>query len=107
MRNEAFIESLSCSVDNIMSYEKQKEIYQDKAKRQKPTTEVSKNEISRWKLNHLFARMERTSKIKTSLDLGAAAQKSVSLTSAATFAAEISSLIKMENLIYNINKRIT
>ena len=47
MRNEAFIESLSCSVDNIMSYEKQKEIYQDKAKRQKPTTEVSKNEISR------------------------------------------------------------
>ena len=45
MRNEAFIESLICSVDN-MSYEKQKKIYQDKAKRQKPTTEVSKNEIS-------------------------------------------------------------
>ena len=51
MRNEAFIECLSCSVDNITSYEKQKEIYQDKAKRRKPTTELSKkkkkNEISR------------------------------------------------------------
>ena len=47
MRNEAFIESLSCLVDNIMSYKKQKEIYQNKAKRQKPTTELSKNEISR------------------------------------------------------------
>ena len=47
MCNEAFIESLSCLVDNIMSYKKQKEIYQNKAKRQKPTTELSKNEISR------------------------------------------------------------
>ena len=42
MCNEAFIECLSCSVDNIMSYKKKKEIYQDKAKRQQPTTELSK-----------------------------------------------------------------
>ena len=48
MCNEAFIKCLSCSVENITSYKKQKEIYQDKAKRQKPTTELSKkNEISR------------------------------------------------------------
>ena len=59
------------------------------------------------KLNDLFARMEGTSQIKTSLDLGAAAQKTISLTSVATFAAEISSLIKMENVIYNVNKRIS
>ena len=59
------------------------------------------------KLNDLFARMEGTSQIKTSLDLGAAAQKTISLTSVATFAAEISSLIKMENIIYNVNKRIS
>ena len=59
------------------------------------------------KLNDLFARMEGTSQIKTSLDLGAAAQKTISLTSVATFAAEISTLIKMENVIYNVNKRIS
>ena len=33
MRNKTFIKRLSCSVENIMSYEKQKGIYQDKAKR--------------------------------------------------------------------------
>ena len=59
------------------------------------------------KLNDLFARMEGTSQIKTSLDLGAAAQKTISLASVPTFAAEISSLIKMENVIYNVNKRIS
>ena len=65
------------------------------------------------KLNDLFARMEKASQIKVSLDLGthnlsiAAAQKNVSLTSIATFAAEISSFIRMENLIYKINKRIS
>ena len=42
IRNEAFIECLSCSADNITNYKKQKETYQDKAKRQKPTTELSK-----------------------------------------------------------------
>ena len=90
MRNEAFIECLSCSVDNITSYEKQKEIYQDKAKRRKPTTELSKKKKKMKsvdeKLNDLFARMERASQIGISLDLGthnlsiAAAQKNVSLT---------------------------
>ena len=65
------------------------------------------------KLNDLFARMEKASQIKVSLDLGthnlsiAAAQKNVSLTSIATFAAEISSFIRMENLIYKVNKRIS
>ena len=114
MRNEAFIECLSCSVDNITSYKKQKEIYQDRAKRQKPTTELSKKMKSvDEKLNDLFARMEKASQIKVSLDLGthnlsiAAAQKNVSLTSIATFAAEISSFIRMENLIYKVNKRIS
>ena len=90
MRNEAFIECLSCSVDNITSYEKQKEIYQDKAKRRKPTTELLKKKKKMKsvdeKLNDLFARMERASQIGISLDLGthnlsiAAAQKNVSLT---------------------------
>ena len=74
-------------MDNITSYKKQKEVY---AKRQKPTTELSKKMKSvDEKLNDLFARMY------------------VSLTSIATFAAEISSLIKMENLIYKVNKRIS
>ena len=43
MCNKAFIECLSCSVENIMSHEKQKGIYKDKIKRRKPTTELSKN----------------------------------------------------------------
>ena len=114
IRNEAFIECLSCSVDSITSYKKQKEIYQDRAKRQKPTTELSKKMKSvDEKLNDLFATMEKAGQIKVSLDLGthnlslAAAQKNVSLTSIATFAAEISSFIRMENLIYKVNKRIS
>ena len=114
MCNEAFIKCLGCSVDNITNYKKQKEIYQEKAKRQKPTTELPKKMKSvDEKLNDLFARMERASQIKVCLDLGthnlfiAAARKNVSLTSLATFAAEISSLIKMENLIYKVNKRIS
>ena len=86
-----------------MSYEKQKGIYQDKAKRQKRTTELSKKMKSvDEKLNDLFARMEKASQIKINLDLGAhnlsiaAAQKNSFLTSIATFAAEIPSLIKTE-----------
>ena len=114
MCNEAFIKCLSCSVDNITSYKKQKEIYQDKAKRQKPTTELSKKKMKSVdeKLNDLFARMEKASQIKVSLDLrthnlSIAAQKNVSLTLIATFAAEISSLISMESLIYKVNKKIS
>ena len=42
MRKEAFNEYLSCSVENITSYEKQKGIYQDKVKRRKATTELPK-----------------------------------------------------------------
>ena len=40
MCNKAFIECLSCSVENIMSHEKQKRIYEDKTKRRKPITEL-------------------------------------------------------------------
>ena len=59
-------------MENIMGYEKQKGIYQDKAKRQKRTTELSKKMKSvDEKLNDLFARMEKASQIKINLDLGA------------------------------------
>ena len=63
-------------------------------------------------MNDLFARMEKASQIKVSLELrthnlSIAAQKNVSLTSIATFAAEISSLISMESLIYKVNKKIS
>ena len=57
--------------------------------------------------------MERVSQIKISLDLGthnlstAAVQNNVSITSIATFVAQISCLIKMENLIHKVNKRIS
>ena len=97
-----------------MSYEKQKGIYQDEAKRQKRTTELSKKMKSvDEKLNDLFARMEKASQIKINLDLGAhnlsiaAAQKNSFLTSIATFAAEIPSLIKTEKLIFKLNKIIS
>ena len=40
MCNKAFIECLSCSVENIMSHEKQKRIYEDKTKRRKPITDL-------------------------------------------------------------------
>ena len=97
-----------------MSYEKQKGIYQDKAKRQKRTTELSKKMKSvDEKLNDLFARMEKASQIKINLDLGAqnlsiaAAQKNSFLTSIATFAAEIPSLIKTEKLIFKLNEIIS
>ena len=56
---------LGYSVENVASYKKQKGIDQDKAKRQKPTTELQKKKKSvDEKLNYLFAQMEGQVKSK-------------------------------------------